>query len=88
MTNKILFFAGTSFLDLGSVNVLGDQLKYLMETVDELNQEAIKFNKYQNVALKQCQEKARYVDPEVGRGTPPEPDLRIGLLKKAMQKCM
>ena len=52
---------GSSFLDLGSANVLEEQLKYLMETVDELNQEAIKFNKYQNVALKQCQEKARSV---------------------------
>lgn len=51
---------GSSFLDLGSANVLEEQLKYLMETVDELNQEAIKFNKYQNVALKQCQEKARW----------------------------
>ena len=53
---------GSSFLDLGSANVLEEQLKYLMETVDELNQEAIKFNKYQNVALKQCQEKARSVN--------------------------
>ena len=50
---------GASFLDLGCANVLEEQLKYLMETVDELNQEAIKFNKYQNIALKQCQEKAR-----------------------------
>lgn len=51
---------GASFLDLGCANVLEEQLKYLMETVDELNQEAIKFNKYQNIALKQCQEKARW----------------------------
>lgn len=51
---------GSQSLDLGCANVLTDQLKYLMETVDELNQEAIKFNKYQNMALKQCQEKARW----------------------------
>ena len=46
-------------MDLGCANVLEEQLKHLMLTVDELNQEAIKYNKYQNIALKQCQEKAR-----------------------------
>ena len=50
---------GSAFMDLGCANVLEEQLKHLMLTVDELNQEAIKYNKYQNIALKQCQEKAR-----------------------------
>lgn len=60
LSEQIPTESGTQFLDLGSANVLQDQLKYLMETVDELNQEAIKFNKYQNMALKQCQDKARW----------------------------
>ena len=47
--------AGTQFLDLGTADVLEGQLKHLMDTVDELNQEAIKFNKYQNAAVKQFQ---------------------------------
>ncbi len=47
--------AGTQFLDLGTADVLENQLKHLMDTVDELNQEAIKFNKYQNMAVKQFQ---------------------------------
>jgi len=60
LSEQIPVESGSQFLDLGCANVLQDQLKYLMETVDELNQEAIKFNKYQNMALKQCQEKARW----------------------------
>merc|ERR1712168_1231851 len=61
LSEQIPVECGSQFLDLGCANVLEDQLKYLMETVDELNQDAIKFNKYQNMALKQCQEKARWV---------------------------
>merc|ERR1712038_1496286 len=60
LSEQIPVECGSTSLDLGCANVLEDQLKYLMETVDELNQEAIKFNKYQNMALKQCQEKARW----------------------------
>ena len=60
LSEQIPVECGSQFLDLGCANVLEDQLKYLMETVDELNQEAIKFNKYQNLAMKQCQEKARW----------------------------
>ena len=61
LSEQIPVEAGTQFLDLGSANVLEDQLKFLMETVDELNQESIKFNKYQNMAVKQCQDKTRYL---------------------------
>merc|ERR1711974_525025 len=35
---------GSAFMDLGCANVLEEQLKHLMLTVDELNQEAIKYN--------------------------------------------
>lgn len=52
---------GTQFLDLGYANILEDQLKVLTETVDELNQDTMKFNRYQLTATKQCQEKARYI---------------------------
>ena len=61
LSEQIPVEVGTQFLDLGSANVLEDQLKFLMETVDELNQESIKFNKYQNMAVKQCQDKTRYL---------------------------
>ena len=55
LSEQIPVEAGTQFLDLGSADVLENQLKYLMDTVDELNQECIKFNKYQNMAVKQFQ---------------------------------
>ena len=61
LSEQIPVEVGSQFLDLGSSNVLEDQLKFLMETVDELNQESIKFNKYQNMAVKQCQDKTRYL---------------------------
>lgn len=32
-----------------------------MDTVDDLNQESIKFNKYQNMTMKQVQDKTRYL---------------------------
>ena len=32
-----------------------------MDNVDELNQESIKFNKHQNMQLKQYQEKTRWI---------------------------
>ena len=39
---------------------LETQLRVMMDSVDELNQESIKFNKHQNLVLKQYQEKTRY----------------------------
>ena len=33
----------------------------MMDAVDELNQESIKFNKHQNLMLKQFQEKTRFI---------------------------
>ena len=38
---------------------LETQLRVMMDAVDELNQESIKFNKHQNLVLKQYQEKTR-----------------------------
>ena len=52
-----------------------------MDTVDELNQEAIKFNKYQNAAVKQFQDKTRYLqkrqlenNARTARGEDPLPE--------------
>jgi len=50
---------GTHFLDLGTASVLENHLRCLMERVDELNQEATKFNKYQQLVIRQDMEKTR-----------------------------
>jgi translation initiation factor 3 subunit H len=50
---------GTHFLDLGTASVLENQLRCLMDRVDELNQEATKFNKFQQLVIRQEQEKHR-----------------------------
>lgn len=50
---------GTHFLDLGTASVLENHLRSLMERVDELNQEANKFNKYQQLVMRQELEKHR-----------------------------
>jgi len=47
-------------LDLSCADVLEDQLKYLTQTIDELQQESQKFIRYQHMAIKQCQDKTRY----------------------------
>lgn len=52
---------GTKFLDLGTASVLEGQLRCLMDRVDELNQEAIKFNRYQQIVTRQQQDKHRYL---------------------------
>ncbi|XP_040575144.1 LOW QUALITY PROTEIN: eukaryotic translation initiation factor 3 subunit H [Lepeophtheirus salmonis] len=51
---------GSQFLDLGTASVLEYQLKQLMDNVDELNQESVKFIKHQNMAIKQCHDKVRW----------------------------
>lgn len=63
--------AGKQFLNLGCANILEDQLKFLTETVDELNQESIKYNKYHQTAMRQFQEKARYNETRKARGEKP-----------------
>ncbi|KAB0797428.1 hypothetical protein PPYR_08422 [Photinus pyralis] len=52
---------GSKFLDLGTASVLEGQLRCLMDRVDELNQEAIKFNRYQQLVSRQQQEKHRWM---------------------------
>jgi translation initiation factor 3 subunit H len=52
---------GAQFLDLGTSGTLETELRVMMDSVDELNQESIKFNKHQNLVLKQYQEKTRWV---------------------------
>jgi len=61
LSEQIPVEAGSQFLDLGTADVLEEQLKFLMDTVDDLNQESIKFNKYQNMAVKQIQDKTRWL---------------------------
>merc|ERR1719292_35783 len=52
---------GTQYLDLGTAHTLETELRAMMDAVDELNQESIKFNKHQNLVLKQYQEKSRWI---------------------------
>merc|ERR1712142_757033 len=72
---------GTQFLDLGTSGTLETQLRVMMDSVDELNQESIKFNKHQNMVLKQYQEKTRWIQKRqlenqarAARGEEPLPD--------------
>ncbi len=81
--------AGGQFLDLGTADVLESQLKHLMDTVDELNQEAIKYNKYQNMAVKQFQDKSRWLQrrqqentARTARGEDPLPDEELNKVFK------
>ena len=83
--------AGTQFLDLGTADVLETQLKRLMDTVDELNQEAVKYNKYQNMAVKQFQDKSRWIQKRqlenagrTARGEEPLPDEDINKVFKPL----
>merc|ERR1711974_270280 len=78
---------GSAFMDLGCANVLEEQLKHLMLTVDELNQEAIKYNKYQNIALKQCQEKARWAAKRQQDNNPGQPVARTHYPMRTSTKC-
>lgn len=71
----------TKFLDLGTASVLEGQLRCLMDRVDELNQEAIKFNRFQQLVVRQQQDKHRYTQKRmqenaarIAKGEPPLPD--------------
>ncbi|XP_029709214.1 eukaryotic translation initiation factor 3 subunit H [Aedes albopictus] len=59
MTEMVPEEEGTHFLDLGTASVLENHLRCLMDRVDELNQEANKFNKYQQTVIRQEQDKHR-----------------------------
>merc|ERR1712227_659781 len=52
---------GNQYLDLGTATTLESQLRSMMDSVDEMGQESIKFNKHQNLMLKQFQEKTRFI---------------------------
>lgn len=72
---------GAKFLDLGTASVLEGQLRCLMDRVDELNQEAIKFNRYQQLVSRQQQDKHRYLQKRAqenaaraAKGEPPLPE--------------
>merc|ERR1712223_1159733 len=58
LSEQIPSEAGSQFLDLGTSDVLETQLKNLMDTVDDMNQESIK---YRTMAIKQFQDKTRYL---------------------------
>merc|ERR1712002_1214841 len=61
MQQQITLDGGTQFLDLGTAHTLETELRAMMDAVDGLNQESIKFNKHQNMVLKQYQEKSRWI---------------------------
>lgn len=50
---------GSHFLDLGTAGILEGHIRVMMDRVDELYQEASKFNKYQQMVVRQEQEKHR-----------------------------
>ena len=56
---------GQHFLDLGTMSTLDRQLRCLMEFVDDLSQEASKFNSYQRQVTKQQQEKVKMLQKRV-----------------------
>merc|ERR1711915_80068 len=75
---------GQHFLDLGTMSTLDRQLRCLMEYVDDLGQEASKFNSFQRQVAKQQQEKVKLLqkraaenDQRSSRGEPllPEEDI-------------
>ncbi|TRY62693.1 hypothetical protein TCAL_02053 [Tigriopus californicus] len=81
--------ANPQYLDLGSADVLEKQLKHLIDSVDDLNLESIKFNKYQNMSIKQFQDKTRYLQKRqqdntarLARGEEPLPDEDINKVFK------
>ncbi|XP_055921235.1 eukaryotic translation initiation factor 3 subunit H [Eupeodes corollae] len=50
---------GHNFLDLGTASVLENHMRCLIDRVDELYQESMKYNKYQQMVFKQETEKHR-----------------------------
>ena len=76
-------------MDLGTATTLETQLRSMMDSVDELNQESIKFNKHQNLMLKQFQEKTRFIQKRqlenqarIARGEEPLPEEDMSKLFK------
>ena len=72
---------GSHFLDLGTAGVLESHIRVMMDRVDELYQEASKFNKYQQMVMRQEQEKHRQLNKltqenaaRVAKGEPIQPE--------------
>ncbi|OAD58971.1 Eukaryotic translation initiation factor 3 subunit H [Eufriesea mexicana] len=82
---------GTKYLDLGTATVLENQLRCLMDRVDELNQEAMKFNRYQQLVVRQQLEKNRLIakreqenSARSAKNEPPLPDDDINKLMRPL----
>ena len=72
---------GHNFLDLGTASVLENHMRCLIERVDELYQESIRYNKYQQMVFKQETEKHRALAKQavdnavrVSKGESPVPE--------------
>jgi len=72
---------GSHFLDLGTAGVLEGHIRVMMDRVDELYQEASKFNKYQQMVMRQEQEKHRQLNKlaqenasRIAKGETPQPE--------------
>lgn len=80
---------GTKYLDLGTASVLETQLRCMMDRVDELNQEAIKFNRYQSMYIRQQQDKnrllAKRAQENAARAAKDEPPLPLDDINKMMK---
>lgn len=75
---------GSHFLDLGTAGVLESHIRVMMDRVDELYQEASKFNKYQQMVMRQDQEKNRQIiklnaenDARIAKGEAVQPEDEI-----------
>ncbi|XP_075153369.1 eukaryotic translation initiation factor 3 subunit h [Haematobia irritans] len=75
---------GHNFLDLGTASVLENHMRCLIERVDELYQESIRYNKYQQTVFKQEGEKHRALSKQatenairVAKGESPIPEEEV-----------
>ncbi|CAH0774925.1 unnamed protein product [Bemisia tabaci] len=82
---------GHKFLDLGTANVVENQLRSLMDCVDDLNQETMKFNRHQQAVARQMQEKNKYLQKvtaenavRAAKGEPPLPEEDLNKLFKPL----
>ncbi|XP_061397143.1 eukaryotic translation initiation factor 3 subunit H [Musca vetustissima] len=75
---------GHNFLDLGTASVLESHMRCLIERVDELYQESMRYNKYQQAVFKQETEKHRALTKQtaenairVAKGESPVPEEEV-----------
>ena len=92
MQDQLPLAAGsTKYLDLGTVHTLETQLRAMVDAVDKINEESIRFNKHQTLVLKQYQEKTRWVQKRqlenqarISRGEEPLPDEDLSMMFKTV----